>query len=62
KTNNAHLTFSIIISKFQLIDWFVFLNLPLLIICWVYFVINITKINKIISQVSIEEIYNTIGS
>lgn len=62
KTNNGKTPIDLSILHFEIIDWLVFLNIPLLIIAWSFFLINIKKINDIISKVKIQDIYNTLGS
>ncbi|MHA1984525.1 MAG: hypothetical protein ACW967_09240 [Candidatus Hodarchaeales archaeon] len=62
KTHNFQTPFSILISEFEIIDWLVYLNIPILIIAWIIFLWNIQKMNKIISKVNIQDIYNTIGT
>ncbi|MHA1989564.1 MAG: hypothetical protein ACW981_04890 [Candidatus Hodarchaeales archaeon] len=62
KTHNFQDPFSLLIAKFELIDWIVYLNIPLLIITLIIFLWNIQKMNRIISKVNIQDIYNTIGS
>jgi hypothetical protein len=61
KTDNFQTGFSLLIADFEIIDWIVYLNIPILIIVWLYFLINIRKMNNIISEINIQEIYNTIG-
>ena len=62
KTHNFQTPFSLLTNEFELVDWLVYLNIPILIIVWIIFLWNIQKINKIISKVNIQDIYNTIGS
>ena len=61
RTNNLYTHFSLLVVNFQPIDWLVYFNLPLLLVCFISLVFYITRINGIISKVDIEEIYNTLG-
>lgn len=62
KTHNFQDPFSVLVSTFEPIDWLVYLNIPILTVVWLFFLINLRKMNDIISKINIQDLYNTLGS
>lgn len=54
------LQFSLLIQDFELVDWLVYLNIPILLITFVYISVQMRKLIKIAEKVDINEIYNAL--